>query len=190
MKAPDFLPLILLLVILTGCNTMTQLSVEQDASRTASKLGTKPNDIQFLSYADFSVVTEPQLKKVIGENGTLALTDSNLYLFVHNSKFFFSRDLLTVPYTDMKGIFQVNNQIQLKYRDLMMILEIRDPEVKSPDLDKQNSFYQMIRAQGIPEFEAVEIGEITRYRRQRDRFLTRSTALPSDNTWEPSLPDD
>ena len=176
-------------VAFTACNTATQLTVDTDAVRSATKLGVKAEDIQFLTYTDFSAVTEPELKKIIGENGILALTDSQLCLFVRNSKFFFSKDRLTVPYSDMKGIFFQGDQIQLKYRDLMMILEIRDPKTRSADGFKQEELYQRILAQGIPEFDGFVINEITRYRRQRDRFLSRDSYVSSgDNDWQPPIP--
>ena len=171
MKASDFFPFLLLLVFQAGCNTTTQLTLENDAPRFASIMGVEASEIQFICFGDFSLYEKPKRKKTVTLDGIIALTDSDLHLIIPQ-RYLFSDKAIRIPVDETEAIADTSYQIQLMHQGDRIVLELRDADTL--DLIKQN--YQTVmdfyKERGVPEYDAGRSGDIEHARSRTRAWLS------------------
>lgn len=134
------------------------LKTQGHKARLAEAIGVEVEAIRFMNYCYFEEIPEPEYSDthLAGRRGIVAITDNAFYLMDGNLNTGPKDYFYIVSFSDITGASSLDRQIQIKNREMLIVLYVYDWNGLIPDADRTQELYQSLVFADVPGFEAEE----------------------------------
>ncbi len=167
--------LALISLSLAACVT-PPLKTQGHKERLAESIGVEVEAIRFMNYYYFEEIPEPEYSDthLAGRRGIVAITDDAFYLMDGNLNTGPKDYFYNVPFSDITGASNLDEQIQIKNRETLIALYVYDWNGLIPDADRTQELYQSLVFADVQGFEAEDTYTLNHIR-PSDEYTPAST---------------
>ena len=182
MKRCFLSPLLLALVLFTGCET-SQLTVQDDAERLAPVLGVEVDEIQYLGRANFVVRKLGPFGGRYYPKGIIVLTQDEILVYSRYQNLIMSK-----RYEELEGVSMIESQVHVKDEVHKMVLELGVEPLRYGNSSEREEVYALLTGFNVPIFEMTRASNLARTQFHTQVHSEGNTWL-DDNPGPVTLPD-
>ncbi len=165
-------PFFFILIYLTGCET-SELTLNQDADRLATKLGVESSEIQYLGVGNFVVKKLGAFGRYYPK-GMVVLTQDEIRVYSRYQNLIMSKS-----YEELEGVSMIESQVHVKDDVHKIVLELGVNPLRYDHSIEREQVYSLLLGFSVPNFELTRASNIDRSR-FRSEFYSDSYFVNDD----------
>ena len=146
-------------------NDTESFTSEKDLSNLAKSIEVEVEAIKFLKPAIFNSINDNKKGDFEGYRGFVAATDCELVLVLNKSLKPRRQDLCIIPFEYLGGISRDEDQVQMKYRRQVIVVEFWDSFSKGANMNQHSEFFHHLRMSGVKVWEPSKNYDLVSYKK-------------------------